>query len=147
MDPATIAIATISVLSPYLKQAGLEIAKAVGDVGVEKAKALHAWLKERFAGDPAAAKDLSRFEQDPEKFEDGLQATLQEKAEAEPDFAAALQKRIDDIGPQLTIFARLKNSKNVVQLDADEIHSGKVSVTADADNVDGLTQVKLKTIG
>jgi len=70
-----------------------------------------------------------------------------EKAQAEPDFAAALQKRIDEIGPQLTIFAHLKDSKNVVQLDGGQMRSGKVSVTADADNVDGLTRVRVKTIG
>jgi hypothetical protein len=37
-------------------------AEAVGEVALEKAKRLRRWLKDRFPGDPVAAKDLCRFE-------------------------------------------------------------------------------------
>ena len=147
MDPATIATAAITVLAPYVKDAARELVKTVGELAVEKAKGLLSWLKERLAGDPAAAKDLSRFETDPDKFEAGLQSTLEEKAQAEPDFAAELKKRIDEIGPQITVFQRIKDGKNVIGVDAEAIHSGKTIVTQEADKVESMTGIRVKRIG
>jgi hypothetical protein len=146
MDPATIAAATLTILSPYVKDAGRELVKTVGEVALEKAKGLLGWLKDRFAGDPVAAKDLSRFEGDPEKFEPGLKSTIEEKAQADPAFAAELKRRIDEFGPQIVVFQRIKDSKNVAGLDADTIHSGKITVTQDAERVDNLTGVRAKKI-
>src|SRR5207249_8022511 len=90
MDPMTVATSVITILAPYVKDAGEDLLKTVGQVGVEKARTLMGWLKERFAGDPAASKDLSRFETDPKAFEPGLKATIAEKL-ADPDFAANLE--------------------------------------------------------
>jgi hypothetical protein len=60
--PATIAAAALTILAPYVKGASRELVKTVGEVALEKAKRLRRWLKDRFPGDPVAAKDLSRFE-------------------------------------------------------------------------------------
>jgi hypothetical protein len=147
MDPATIAAAALTILAPYVKDAGRELVKTVGEVALEKAKGLLGWLKERFAGDPVAAKDLSRFEGDPDKFESGLQSTIEEKAQADPAFSAELKRRIDEIGPQIAVFQRIKDSKNVVGVDADTVDSGKVTVTQDAERVDNMTGVRAKKIG
>ena len=84
MDPATLATAALTILVPFAKDAGKELVKTVGQIGVDKAKELAAWLKQRFAGDPVAAKDLSRFEAEPDKFEAGLESTIKEKAEQDP---------------------------------------------------------------
>jgi len=126
MDPATIAAAVLTILSPYVK------VKTVGEVALEKSKALLGWLKDRFADDPVAAKDLSRFESDPDKFESGLKSTLEEKAQSDPDFAAELKRRVDEIGPEVAVFQRIKDGKNVVRVDADTIRSGKTGVTQEA---------------
>jgi hypothetical protein len=147
MDPATIATAAITILAPYVKEVGSELVKSVGELGVEKAKGLLGWLKDRLAGDPAASKDLSRFEKDPEKFEAGLQSTIEEKTQADPDFAAELKKRIDEIGPQITVFQRIKDGKNVIGVEADAILSGRTLVTQEADKVDSITAVRAKLIG
>jgi hypothetical protein len=147
MDPATIAAAALTILSPYLKDAGRELVKTVGEVALEKAKGLLGWLNDRFAGDPIATKDLSRFEGDPDKFESGLQSTIEEKAQADLAFATELKKRIDEFGPQIVVFQRIKDSKNVVGLDADTVRSGKIGVTQDAEQVDNMTGVRAKTIG
>ncbi len=68
MDPATIATSVIALLTPYVADAGKELVKTAGEVGVGKIKTLLAWLKQQFADDPAASKDLSRFERSPEEF-------------------------------------------------------------------------------
>jgi len=118
MDPASMAVAALTILTPYLKDAGQELIKTVGEVALEKAKGLLSWLRERLAGDPVAAKDLSRFEADPDKFEAGLKSTIEEKAGTDAAFAAELKKRIDEIGPQITVFQRIKEGKNVVGVEA-----------------------------
>ncbi len=147
MDPVTLATAALTILSPYAKDAGKELVKTVGEIGFEKAKGLFTWLKQKFSGDPSASKDFSRFERDPDTFEPGLKATIKEKVEQDSDFAAELQKRIDEIGPVITAFQEIKKGKNVIGVDADEIHSGKVGVTQKADDVEGMTAVRVKKIG
>jgi hypothetical protein len=60
--PATIAAAALTILGPYVKDEHRELVKTVEEVALEKAKRPRGWLKDRFAVDPVAAKDLSRFE-------------------------------------------------------------------------------------
>jgi hypothetical protein len=147
MDPVTIATAALTVLAPYVKNAGRELVKTVGEVALDQAKGLLGWLKGHFAGDPVATKDLSRFEADPDKFESGLQSTIEEKAQADPAFAAELKKRLDEIGPQIVVFQRIKEGKLAVGVEADNIHSGKVSVTQENEHVDESIGVWTKTVG
>lgn len=147
MDPVTLATAALTILSPFAKDAGKELVKTVGEIGFEKAKGLFAWLKQKFSSDPSASKDFSRFETDPDTFEPSLKATIQEKAEQDPEFAAELQKRIDEIGPMITVFQEIKKGKNVIGVEADEVHSGRVEVTQKADDVEGMTGVRVKKIG
>jgi hypothetical protein len=71
---------SVTILVPFAKDAGKELVKTVGQIGVDKAKELAAWLKQRFAGDPVAAKDLSRFEEEPDKFEAGLESTIRRRS-------------------------------------------------------------------
>jgi hypothetical protein len=120
MDPATLATAALTILTPLAKDVGKELVKTVDEVATGKAKDLFAWLKKRFADDPVAAKDLSRFEAEPERFEPSLESTIKEKAEQDPEFAAELKKRIDEIGPQITVFQEIKRGKNVIGVDADK---------------------------
>lgn len=147
MDPVTLATAALSILTPFAKDAGKELVKTVGEIGVGKAKDLLSWLKHRFSGDVAASKDLSRFETDPNKFEPGLQATIKEKIEQDSEFAAELKKRIDDIGPAIAVFQGIKKGKKITGVDADEIHSGNIGVTQKADDVEEMTGLRAKKIG
>src|SRR5208337_5484412 len=114
MDPATLATVALTILTPFAKDVGKELVKTVGEVAAGKAKDLFAWMKQRFASDPVAAKDLSRFASEPDKFEPSLESTIKEKAQQDPEFAAELKKRIDEIGPQITVFQEIKKGKNVI---------------------------------
>ena len=147
MDPTTLATAALTILTPFARDAGKELVKTVGEIGVEKAESLFTWLKQRFAGDPSASKDLSRFETDPNKFEPGLETTIKEKVEQDPEFAVELKKRIDEIGPMVKVFQDIKKGKKVIGLDADEIRSGNIGITQKADEVEDLTGLRVKKIG
>ena len=147
MDPATLATAALTILTPLVKDAGKELVKTVGQVGVDKARELASWLKQRFAGDPIASKDLTRFEADPDKFEAGLETTIKEKAAQDAAFATELNRRLDEIGPMIVVFQSIKKGRNVTGMIADEIASGRVGVTQQAEDVDGMTGVNVKKLG
>jgi hypothetical protein len=147
MDPATIATAALTILGPFIKDAGEDLVKTVGQVALGKAKELFQWLKDRFSSDAVAAKDLSRFQSDPDTFEAGLHSTIQEKAEQDPEFAAELTRRLDDLGPIITVFQDIKKGKNVVGVSADRIHGGKIVVTQKAEEVDGMIGTQTKDFG
>jgi len=147
MDPATIAAAAIAVLAPYVKDAGQELLKTVGEVGVEKTKGLLTWLRQRFAGDPAAASDLARFEKDPVKFEAVLQSTLEERAEADTAFAADLTQRVNDVRSTIRVVQSVKDAEKLTGVEAENISAGiKIDVKQDATGVKEVTGVKAKNL-
>jgi hypothetical protein len=147
MDPATLATTALTILAPFAKDAGKELVKTVGEIGFEKAKGLFGWLKQKFSNDPVATKDLSRFEAEPDKFGPGLESTIKEQAGKDPEFAAELKKRIDEIGPMIAVFQEIQKGKDIVGLDADEVRSGKVAVTQKAGEVERMTGARVKKLG
>src|SRR6516164_3273335 len=98
MDPATIATSVMTILGPYVSQVGEALTKTVGELAVDKASKLLGWLKEKFEGDPVAAADLTRFQEDPKSYEGALKGTIRKKAQADPDFAQEAEKRVADLG-------------------------------------------------
>jgi len=138
MDPATIAGSVITILGPYVSQMGEALTKTVGEVAVDKASKLLGWLKQKFEGDPAAMKDLTRFEKDPKSYEVPLKDTIQEKAEADASFAQEAEKRVAEIGPTLTIFQDIVEGKVVVG-GKGNINSGGVDVKQKVQKADEVT--------
>jgi len=130
MDPATIAGSVMTILGPYVSQVGEALTKTVGELAVDKASKLLGWLKEKFEGDPVAAADLTRFQEDPKSYEGALKGTIRKKAEADPDFAQEAEKRVADIGPTISVFQ--------------DIVDGKVIVAGEGDLISGRVEVKQK---
>jgi hypothetical protein len=147
MDPATLATATLAILTPFARDAAKDLAKTVGEIGYEKAKDLFAYLKEKLTNDPVAATDMSRFESNPVDFEPGLKATITKKAQDNPEFAAELERRIDEVGPAITVFQDIKNGKKLVGLEADEMRSGRLVVSQKAEKVDDVIGPRITKIG
>lgn len=147
MDPVTIGTAVVTILSPYVADAGKELVKAAGEVGLQKAKGLMTWLKQQFAGDPVAASDLSRFEQDPTTFAPSLQATVATKASEDPAFSTEITNRVKELGPIIAIVQEFKHAKGMVGVEGATVHAGKVSVTQKGDTADNVIGFKGGTIG
>jgi hypothetical protein len=145
MDPATIGTAVVTILSPYVADAGKELVKAAGEVGLEKARGLMAWLKQQFAGDPVAASDLSRFEQDPKVFAPSLQTTIEKKVTDDPAFSAAITDRVKELGPIVTIIQEFNDARDLTGVEG-AVRSGKVSVTQKGTSASNVTGIK-GTIG
>jgi hypothetical protein len=147
MDPATIAASVITLLTPYVADAGKELVKTAGEVGVGKVKTLLSWLKQQFADDPAATKDLTRFEKSPEAFTPALQASIEEKVRDNPAFAAGIEQHVKDAAPIISIIQTFTSGKNILGADVDAVRTGNVSLTQKGDTVDGMTGLRSKTIG
>jgi hypothetical protein len=141
MDPVTIGTAVVTILAPYAADAGKELVKTAGEVGLEKAKGLMTWLKRQFAGDPVATSDLSRFEKDPKTFGPSLEATIEKKADADPAFAAEVTDRVKSVAPNITIVQRLKKGTDVTAVEGN-IKSGTVSTTQEIDEGSRITGFK-----
>ena len=135
MDPATIAGSVITILGPYVSQMGEALTKTVGEVAVEKASKLLGWLKEKFAGDPAATKDLTRFENNPKAYETALKDTIVEKVASDPGFAQEVEKRVAEIGPTIKIFQEIVEGRLMIGGKGD-VESGQVEVEQKAQKVD-----------
>jgi hypothetical protein len=145
MDPVTIGTAVVTILSPYVADAGKELVKAAGEVALEKARGLMTWLKQQFAGDPVAASDLSRFEQEPTVFAPSLQKTIQKKVAEDPAFSAAITDRVTELGPIITVIQKFNDARDMTGIDG-AVHSGKVSVTQEGSTAANVTGIK-GTIG
>jgi hypothetical protein len=140
MDPVTIGTAVVTILSPYVADAGKELVKAAGEVGLEKARGLMTWLKQQFATDSVASSDLSRFEQNPKVFAPSLQATIEKKATDDPAFSAAIADRVAELGPIITIIQEFNDARDLTGVEG-AVRSGQVSVTqkgSAASNVIGI---------
>jgi hypothetical protein len=149
MDPITIALATqvISVLAPFVSNAANEFASKVGDAAFDKASAILAAIKKRWAGDPVASADLSRFEQNPQVFQPVLQDTLQKKLSEDKELADLLSQLLQEMGPSLEVVQKMDVGKNVVGLEGHDMKSGSASVTQEIKQADGVVGIKLNDIG
>lgn len=147
MDPVTIGTAVVTILSPYVADAGKEMVKAAGEIGLEKAKGLMTWLKQKFAGDPVATSDLSRFEQNPTTFAPALQATIEKKVAEDPAFSAEITDRVKELGPIITVIQNFKTAKGVIGVEAETIKSGNISATQTFESGENIVAVKGDRIG
>jgi len=104
IDPAIVATAVVSLLSPYFVEAAKEGAKKIGEATFEGAGKLYKTLKERFT-EPAEEKALAKLEAAPEKpdAQAALRLFLEERLAAEPDFLAELARLVEEVQPGVSI--------------------------------------------
>jgi hypothetical protein len=102
-----VAAAAISILMPYLSEAGKGFAQKFGENLAEKAGKLYQAIKSKFTGDAYAEQTLGRVEEKPDS--EGRQSTLEqvlvEKLQEDSDFARLLQRLVQE--------AKASDTKNV----------------------------------
>lgn len=140
MDPVSIGAAVVTILTPYVADAGKEFLKAAGETGVQKTKELMQWLKGKFANDPVATSDLTRFEKNPKGNAENLQNTIAKKATEDPAFSSELSKRVEDLRPIVAIAQKFTDADTVTGI-AGDVRSGNVSITQEGDKVKNLTGI------
>ncbi|HEX8650717.1 MAG TPA: DUF4062 domain-containing protein [Pyrinomonadaceae bacterium] len=110
MPIETVAAAAISILVPYLSEAGKGFAKKFGENMAEKAGNLYQAIKSKFTDDVYAEQTLSRVEEKPDS--EGRKSTLEqvliEKLQEDSDFAQRLQQLIEE--------AKASDARNVFAL-------------------------------
>jgi hypothetical protein len=146
MDPVTIGTTVVTLLAPYVADAGKELVKAVGEAGVERAKALLQTLRSRLAGDPLATRDLERFEKDPTTYAPGLQETIAARAQEDPAFSSEIEKQLDGAGPIVEIIQQFTHAKNLTGADVETAAAGSFSIAQKGETADDVTGFKAKTV-
>lgn len=104
IDPAIVATAVVTVLSPYFEEAAKAGMKKIGEATVGGAGKLYKTLKERFTG-PAEEKALAKLEATPEKpdAQAALRLFLEERLAADPDLLAELARLVEEVRPGISI--------------------------------------------
>jgi hypothetical protein len=100
MDPATLATAAVSFVTPYLLEVGKEAAKgAAGEAG----KSVWGWIKGKLVS-PAGAEAVGDVERDPKDPTNAqaLQVALTKALKADPDAAKALEDLLKTSGAPLS---------------------------------------------
>jgi hypothetical protein len=95
---ATIAVAILAPLSPYLAKAGEKVAEEVGKAIFEQGQALWSAIRLKFARDhdDEAQRTMSRFAERPAAASEALVAQVASKAESDPDFRETLDELVDE---------------------------------------------------
>src|SRR5262244_3285499 len=101
MDPATLAVTSISLITGYLSRNRNELVDRVGDAVVDKLGGLYRWIRDRLAHHPAASAALDALEQTPQdaRRQGAVEFALTQLVEADTGLAdqlAALLKEIED---------------------------------------------------
>lgn len=147
MDPIQgLVAAAMGILMPYVTKTAEEFTKAAGEVAFKKAKKLMDTLKARMVGDKEATDNLSNFEAKPERYKSVIEDVLREKLSQDKDFAAELEKLLEDMQPELDIIQKMKIGQDIVGLDADEMTKGKARITQEIDQAEKVTGAKIKRI-
>jgi type II secretory pathway pseudopilin PulG len=104
IDPATLAAAVVTVLSPYLAEAAKAGATKVGEAVVGGAGKLYQTLKKRLSGS-AEEKALVKLEVAPEKpdAQAALRLFLEERLATDPDLLAELADLVKEARPGVSI--------------------------------------------
>jgi hypothetical protein len=149
MDPAIIDLSTkvMAILLPFLTKGAEEFASKVGDAAYEKAKTLLTVLKQKWAGDKEATESLALFEKKPQRYQAVLEDILQEKLVEDHDLATQVARLLQEMGPTLEIIQRMEEGKDIIGLKAREMRSGRVRVSQDISQAEGVTGAELDTLG
>ena len=94
MDPLTSTV--VALIGKYAVDKGATLLKEAGQAAVDVAARLFEKIIGKLKADPAEAKNAERFEKNPEEFKAPVAAAVEEKMQAEPDFAAELKKLVEE---------------------------------------------------
>ena len=103
MDPATLAVTAVSLVTGYLSRNRDELVDRVGDAMVDKLGGLYRWIRDRLRHQPAASAALDALEQAPQddRRQGAVEFALTQGGEADYGLAgalAALVKAIEEGG-------------------------------------------------
>lgn len=150
MDVTTIAASVVTLLIPYIKKASEEFAGEAGKAVFLKTGELLTRLKQYFTGDEAAGDTISRFEQNPERYQPFFEDVLKEKLEKDSVFQNEIVHRLMDIeksGPEIEIVQKMKKVKDIVGLEAGQISKGKVKIVQKIEEGEKIVGTKIDHLG
>lgn len=106
---ASIIVAILTPLSPYLAKAGEAVAEEVGKAVFTQGKSLYTTLREKFEqdNDHSAKQALDHLDKSPSEAQSILREHIVKQAETDPEFATDLSSQVE--GLREVLFECLKN--------------------------------------
>jgi hypothetical protein len=96
-----VAASSVSILVPYLVEAGKAVAKKAGEATWAKVESIYDTIRRKFQGDPISEEALNDLVTNPmnEDNQAVLRKTLRKAMEADKDFLSELTKLVTDARP------------------------------------------------
>ena len=94
IDPLTMVV--VDILGKYVIDKGATLLKEVGQSAAQAASLLFEKAMARLKADPAEARNVERFEQNPEGYRTPVAEAIAEKVKNDADFAAQLTALLED---------------------------------------------------
>jgi hypothetical protein len=106
---ASVIVAILTPLSPYLAKAGEAVAEEVGKAIFTQASLLYTTLRKEFEqdNDQSAKQALQQLDQTPAKAQPILQKHIVKQAESNPDFAIDISSQVENL--KILMFECLRN--------------------------------------
>jgi hypothetical protein len=147
MDPATLATAAVTALTPYLAKAGEQFAKEAGKQGFAIGEAILKALWGRWRGKQEAETRLDRFIQDPEAGREGLTMALVAEVASDKTFAEALQTLLQGGSPAVFVDQTAGDVKELTGAEINEMIRGRLTVHQNVEKGDKITGAKIEKLG
>ena len=148
MDSITLLSTSVMGVLMFLAKKGAgEFAGEAGKATFDKARNLLATLKARWTGDKEATANLSRFEENPERYRPLLEDILKEKLYKDRDLADELTQILREMGPTLEVIQKMKEAKQVTGLQVKEMTGGRAKVKQEIEKGEDVTGVKINRLG
>lgn len=104
IDPLTMIV--VDVLGKFVIDNGVTLIKESGQAATHVASKLCELVFKHLKSDPAIARNVERFEKNPEGYQVPLADAIMEKLKADPDFSAQLSLLIEEYEEAASSFAK-----------------------------------------
>lgn len=127
MDPFTAAVVTV--LGKYAIDKGATLLKEAGQAAADASARLFHKVMERLKADPVEAKNVERFEKNPEGYKQPIADAVEEQIKADPDFAAQLKALLEEIErAERTAGMSMMTSHVTARASTDSLAIGSISI-------------------
>lgn len=147
MPLETLVASVITILGPYVAAGAKKAAEVTGEAMAKQAGHLLKRVRTWFSVDPEATSALQSFEQKPDRYGAIVQDILLEKARGDAAIASELEELINQMGPRLEVFQRIRSLVgHATGVDLAQWEKGVASIRQEVDVVEKggkLTGAKL----
>lgn len=150
MDPITVTISIITLISPFVKKAYDEFAGKAGKVVLDKAKLLYEKLRIKYRDDDEIDNSFDLFEKDPDINSQKLKEVLIDKFKTDSRFCNELSEIINEIkqaGPDIKVVQEIEEAEEMIGIKAKRVKRSKINIKQKVHKGTKITGAEFDEIG